>query len=267
MGMVDGMNRGLLVIICLGAMIAQGYATSIAPPPLSPAPPLDIDLKQLLWPEVKNAEALVELARTELAGIRARKEAHGAVLDHSALKEFSLAATAGTLPEGLVLMLRTHPMTGQVLIVTPDPVAARDMKLPRFLGRIEDTAHPHIKHAILREPPRIEAAQFETPVIRWKDFKNLDRERVTTPWPRIMQPPSYPQEMLWAGIVGMAELEFTVTKHGTVTGLTISATHVEFEPVIRDAAAGWRFEPGVDVSTRLPADARITLTVRFEIVE
>jgi TonB family protein len=265
----------VLVVVAMSAILPPLQAASIqgqAPPPA----PLTIDLATLNWPEIKDADALVALARTATAELKASGQARrgprnlldGA--DPSVTAQFELIGGIGGImvhPEYIGLSLRTHPVTGQVLLVVPEPTAAKDLTLPKVLGKVEDTTHPHIKRAILREPPSVDITQFGRPVTRWKDFKNLDRDHTSTPWPQSMQPPAYPMEMVWANIEGTARLEFTVTKEGAVTDLVISASHTEFEPVVRDAVATWRFEPGVDFATRRPVETRMTLTVVFSIPE
>jgi len=133
--------------------------------------------------------------------------------------------------------------------------------------KIEDTPVPQIKRVLLRIAGGNWGADFafQDVSIRWRDVRNLDRETRSSPRASELRPPIYPFELIRQGIAGEAKVEFVVQESGQINSLKITATNKELEAAVLEASYHWRFEPGVDLQTRLPAATRMSLTIKFNL--
>ena len=101
--------------------------------------------------------------------------------------------------------------------------------------------------------------------VRWRNFQNLSNNKNTWPIPVLLRLPIYPVDAARQGVDGEAKVEFTVTEAGMISAINIWAAHPMFESAVQQEVQLWRFEPGVDLVTRLPAETRMSLTVVFKV--
>lgn len=219
---------------------------------------------QLSWPVIANPDALIALARADIARWG---EQGGTAIDwrapgHEALGSLPVFASFVT-KDALVVVLDTEAMSGQAIVVAPDP--ARLSSLPPFIVRMANTAVPEIKQALLA----LNSPGGVTPSSGWSirifEVRNRDAARAGSPRHLEMSLPDYPWDMQRAGIPGEVRVNFVVTRSGTVTNAEIKASSGEFAPPVQEALARWRFKPGVDLETRLPVDVRMSAVIRFDL--
>ena len=223
--------------------------------------------RELVWPEIKDPQALIDFAKAEIAKLKASGNDFTEVdisrnLETAYLRPVMCYVTL----DDLAIVIDTHPFTGQILLVSPTPNAL--IKPEKRWAKSEDTSIPEIKRVLARLESGylpVQYSDMKLASIRWRKFQNIDK--ATNSWPKLldMRFPNYPMDMLHNGISGLANIEFIVTQEGLVDALKVVATHEEFDVVVREIAKSWRFEPGIDLDKRLPANTKISLTVEFSL--
>lgn len=225
----------------------------------------------LAWPVIKNPEVLIAFAEAEIRQLTADgKNWNGTTLDLSKKPEIAYLRPLECLvmQDFILIILDTRPFTGQVLLVLPEKKTIPGNQ--KLVEDIEDTVAPKIKRAVLHAPLIYQKEQMsllERASVRFRNIMILEKNEYLGPKPLEMRLPVYSMEMIRAGISGEANVAFSVTQLGGVSGLQVKAITKEFESAVRDAASYWRFEPGVDESTRQPMDTHMSLTVLFTLDE
>lgn len=224
----------------------------------------DVVLGRLSWPEIKDGKALIALAEREIESLRAKgQEIASCDVKHP---EFPVIESLVT-KDALILFLETHPRTGQVIVVMPGATAAKPGIVPKAVIQVSDTAIPQIKRGLIS----LERSGGYHPAldidVRLREMRNLDEAKSSSPRFIELPLPGYPWELFRAGITGDVKLQFVVDPQGRVAQPQMTTTIREFAPPVRDAIARWRFEPGVDLETRLPVDVRMSLVLRFALPE
>jgi TonB family protein len=224
--------------------------------------------RELVWPEIKDPQALIDFAKAEIKCVGDNGKKWG-FIDLSKKPEIANLHSSDCFvsPEYLIIYLDTHPLTGQALLVLPPPNTLQERE-KRWVAKIEDTSTPGIKRVLARlssDPSWSIYQGYEHSTVRWRNIQNLSKDKNTWPIPLEFRLPVYPELPQTQGVSGEANVDFTVTESGSISDLSIKATYPEFESVVREVAQYWRFEPGVDSKTRLPAATRMSLTVKFMI--
>ena len=257
-------TRAILLLVASAAVWSSGTEIKV-----SDKSPEVAGAKHLSWPEIAEPQVLIDFARLETKKITAVNR-NFQEIDLSNSKElgpqrFFLAGYV--CKDFVVLLMDTHPFTGQAIIVYPDKESANSEKYTIFQiqFKAEDTSIPEIKRTLMRVPTErlANSEDFKNSSIHWRDVRK--RDMGSTSWPKSVEfaVPLYPYAMIRAGINGETKIEFTVTENGEVDALQVTGTHKEFETAVRDAAKLWRFEPGVDLMTRLPVATHLSLTAEF----
>lgn len=234
--------------------------------------------RELVWPEIKDPQALIDFAKAEITKLKARGKESGKV-DESTLKEIAylhptnceIFASNGPYAQ-MVVGIETHPFNGQAIIIVPfiKDLSAKQKEANSF-AKIIDTVTPEIKWALmplaLKSCFVSEMKSFETVTLtmNWRNVQNLDEDKNTWPIPLNMGFPAYPGNMIKNRSSGEAKVGFTVTEQGLVAALNVTSQEESFASAVRDVAQLWKFEPGVENRTHLPAATRISLTVKFNL--
>lgn len=228
--------------------------------------------RELVWPEIKDPQALIDFAKAEIAKNSPLNITNNSI-DKNRLAQNETVAylhpcQCWIQPDFVLLTLDTHPLNGQALLLLPDATKiSREMWM-----KVEDTASPQIKR-VLQRFARAHSGGLDSYFVQlgfggsvcWSDIRHFDENKISLPLGLKLPYPYYPMPLQRQGIPGEAKIEFLVSEQGLVSDLKIKATHKEFEMAVRETACYWRFEPGVDLETRLPAATRIGLTVLFKV--
>lgn len=222
--------------------------------------------RELVWPEITNAKAIIKLAKSEISKVDTDGGVHGKVWGTTKNPLLAYLKPYETLvgDDFIVIILDTHPFTGQAFVVAPRPqVLAK--KYPNWFGQIQNTDIPEIKKILMILPPNSykSLASIEEGYVRWKGLTNETPDKATCPYPIRILAPVYPTDMARAGIVGEVKLTFTVSEAGEVSDVVTKASHAEFAGPAEEAIKLWKFEPGVDRDTRLPVEARVSVTAVY----
>ena len=233
--------------------------------------------RELVWPEIKDPQALIDFAKAEIAKAKNK----GIKLDQIQLTADSPLAylhplwNEAIVTENLLYIdFDTHPQIGQGLILMPNPKDDENNLLPFLVSdrdrdiraKITNKKIPEIKYVLRKNSfGSGDISWWGKSVVRWKNIQIVDQTKNTSPFPLAMQLPEYPANMLRYGVAGEAKIEFTVSEQGIVTALKITTPRAGFETAVRDATRKWRFDPRVDIETRLPAATEISLTIQFNV--
>ena len=221
-----------------------------------------VPARELVWPEITNARALIKLAKSEIRedlveGIHGKQlgTTKDPLLDY--LKPYQTLVAE----DFIVIILDTHPFTGQGFVVAPNPSVLRDTQ---WFSRVEDTSVREIKKVLLKLPPNSykSLAGMES-YVRWKNLTNEAPDKATCPYPIRIFSPVCPTDMSEAGIVGEAKVTFTVNETGEVLDVVTKASHAELVGPAEEAIKLWKFEPGVDRETRMPVATRVSVTAIY----
>jgi TonB family protein len=223
---------------------------------------------ELSWPEIKDPQVLIDFAKTEIAKLKASGNTRE-YLNEEKIPEISYLHPWGceVYPDYVLIGVITSKRdTWQALMITPNPqgyvLTAKDAR-----HHISDTDIPEIKRCLLYIPPDLsgEMRQLEATSIRWKDFRNIDRELSTWPAPVFLVPPAYPKDLLRQGVTGEAKVEITISAEGEVVDIIVSTRLLELEAAVQEVARLWHFEPGINRETHLPMQSRVSVVIAFNI--
>jgi hypothetical protein len=257
--------RQLLLMSCVLAVGLGAKEESSAP--AQKADPA----RDLVWPEITNAKALIALAKA------ATKEdldegIHGKQLQRvrDPLLDYLHPRGAWADEDYILIILDTHPFTGQALVVAPAPSALKDAL--NWLAWVGDTSVPEIKRVLIKlsedSPEHLAMlGDFSGARVWWKELVIESPATASCPYPIKILTPGYREDMAAAGIDGEAKMTFTVTERGEIRDVEVKATHLEFAGPTEEAIKLWKFEPGVDRKTRLPVAVRVSVTAVFRAVE
>lgn len=162
--------------------------------------------------------------------------------------------------------LDTHAYNGQALLITPDPAKFWEYRKQQ-LGDVIHTKNPEITLALAHFSPNASGAfeEMKRESVQWVDFVNLDKETCSWPQPLEMRYPAFPMKFRQIGISGRVKIIISISDQGLATLLKLDVTHEELKSPVSDAILAWRFEPGVDLKTRMPTKTRMALTVYFDL--
>lgn len=251
---------------CRLLFLLSALAVGLCAKDEDPAPAKTADpARDLVWPEITNAKALIELAKKEISEVDTDGGIHGKkwgttkdpLLDY--LKPYETLVG----DDFIMILLDTHPLTGQALVIAPRPGVLAE-KYPEMFAQIRDTAFPEIKRVLIKlGPDSFKSLAGIDGYARWKNLTNETSERASCPYPTKIFAPGCPMDMSRAGIVGEAKVTFTVSEAGEVSDVVVKATHAEFAGPAEEAIKLWKFEPGVDLETRLPVATRVSVTAVY----
>ena len=225
-------------------------------------------MQHLVWPEIKDPQALINFAKSKIKKFNDENPNSFQNAPTNMDREFDyLKPRECWLGRGrLSIIMDTHPYTGQALFITPDPAEYWEHHKQQRADVIH-TKDPEINFVLAQISPNasglFEAMKEES--VQWVDFVNLDKETCSWPQPLEMRYPAFPIEFLKIGMAGRAKIIISISEKGLATLLKLDVTHKELESPISDAVQSWRFEPGVNLKTRMPTKTRIALTVNFDL--
>ena len=180
--------------------------------------------RELVWPEIKDPQALIDFAKAEIKRVGDSDKKWGRPITLKSEFAYLNPGDCYVQSEYLVIELDTHPVTGQALLVLPNSSLV-DEKTAHSLAKIEETKTTGIKRVLLRLGTFSEYSAsiyeaYEHGTVCWRNFKNLSNDKTTWPIPIELRLPVFPVEAARQGVIGYAEVGFIVTEEGSTSTIT-----------------------------------------------